>query len=392
MTAYDVIVIGAGPAGAAAAYTAVSAGLTVALIDKSRFPREKLCGGGVTGRSYSYFSQIYGTAIPPELIEAKTAVVLHAHGQELAQLADIPPMYMAMRRSFDDDMCRRALAAGAADFTARRIASIDVDAPSVTLADGTKLSARVLIGADGVNSQVARALFGASYDRNRVGFALEVEAPPAPDNLSAPMRIDFGAADWGYGWHFPKSGSSTIGIGGVLSRNPEIKTSMAAYLAELGHDPEMHCKGHFLPFGDFRRQAGRGAVLLAGDAAGLVDPITGEGIAYAMKSGQLAAQAASEALTASQPTQALRLYQRKLRPIHKALRQARLLRQMIFAQMFQASFVRAFRRSGSLRHLFMHLIAGEIEYGEFATATLRRLPRVLGQAVARRLSLKSHRS
>ncbi|KAA2313656.1 geranylgeranyl reductase family protein [Pseudooceanicola sediminis] len=386
MTAFDVIVIGAGPAGAAAAFTAARGGLSVALIDKARFPREKLCGGGLTGRSYSYFAQIYGTPVPAALIETKTAVTFHAFGQELARINDMPAMHMAMRRSFDDDMYRRAVAGGAVDFTGSRIAALDVDQPCVTLGDGTRLTARVLIGADGVNSQVARALFGASHDRTRVGFGLEVEAPAAPDNLTAPLRIDFGAAEWGYGWHFPKSGSSTIGIGGVLSRNPDLKTAMSAYLAQLGHDPAMPCKGHFLPFGDFRRRAGRRAVLLAGDAAGLVDPITGEGIAYAMKSGQLAAQAAIEALAAGQADRALHLYQQKLRPIHKALRQARRLRQLIFAPVFQASFVRAFRGSGTLRHLYLRLLAGEIEYDQVARATLRRLPRVLGQVVARRLS------
>ena len=125
--------------------------------------------------------------------------------------------------------------------------------------------------------------------------------PPPPGNADRPLRIDFGAAHWGYGWDFPKSGSSTIGIGGVLSRNEDMKGAMAAYLDLLGQDPTQPVKGHHLPFGDFRRRPGRGAVLLAGDAAGLVDPITGEGIAYALKSGQLAAQAAVQALAEDAP-------------------------------------------------------------------------------------------
>lgn len=373
-TQFDIIVLGAGPAGAAAAHVAASRGLRVALVDKARFPRDKLCGGGFTGRSYLYFTEIFGEEIPARLIETKTAVEFHADGQPLGLLPQIPPMHLTMRVDLDAEMQRRALAAGARDFSGCRVSQIDTASPALVLADGRRLSARVLIGADGVNSQVAKALFGRSYDRAQIGFGLEVEATPGPDNAAAPLRIDFGAADWGYGWHFPKRESSTIGIGGVLSRNADMKASMAAYLYRLGRDPALPCKGHHLPFGEVRKTPGRRAVLLAGDAAGLVDPITGEGIAYAMKSGQLAALAAAEALAEGAPASALRRYRKALRPVHRAMRQARAIRVLLFSRLFRPAFIAAFRGSGRLRHLYMRLLAGEIEYGDMARATLRRLP------------------
>ncbi|MGI3165183.1 geranylgeranyl reductase family protein [Pseudooceanicola sp. 200-1SW] len=380
---FDVIVLGAGPAGAAAARTARAEGLSVALLDKARFPRAKLCGGGLTGRSARYFQDIFGSPLPPALIDSKTAVEFHAEGQPLGHLPQIPAMHLTMRWSFDAELVARALAAGAADLTGQRIARIDPEGPAVTLADGRRLTARVLIGADGVHSAVARALFGQAHDRARVGFGLEVEAPAAPGNATAPLRIDFGAAHWGYGWHFPKSGSSTIGIGGVQARNPHMKAAMADYLALLGQDPALPVKGHHLPFGDFPARPGRGAVLLAGDAAGLVDPITGEGIAYAMKSGQLAARAAARALAAGAPATALARYRAALRPIHRAIRQARAIRLLLFAPLFRPAFLSAFRRSGHLRQLYMRLLAGEIEYPDMARAVLRRLPAFLAGAVRR---------
>ncbi|MBR9763131.1 MAG: geranylgeranyl reductase family protein [Rhodobacteraceae bacterium] len=377
--------MGAGPAGAAAARVAAASGLSVALVDKARFPRDKLCGGGVTGRSALYFHEIYGEEIPARLIDTKNSVEFHADGQPLGFLPEIPAMHLAMRVDLDAEMQARALAAGAMDFSGCRVTELDLETPALRLADGRHLQARVLIGADGVNSQVARQLFGQSYDRDQIGFGLEVEAAPGPDNAATPLRIDFGAADWGYGWHFPKRGSSTIGIGGVLSRNADMKAAMAAYLALLGRDPGLPCKGHHLPFGEVRKHPGRGAVLLAGDAAGLVDPITGEGIAYAMKSGQQAALAAAEALAAGTPASALRRYRRRLVPVHRAMRQARAIRVLLFSHTFRPAFIAAFRRSGRLRHLYMRLLAGEIEYGDMARATLCRLPSLLTRAALTRI-------
>ena len=82
-----------------------------------------------------------------------------------------------------------------------------------------------MIGADGANSLVARTLYGEAFDHARIGFGLEIEAPaPAAD---APVRIDFGAAEWGYGWNFPKAGSATIGIGGVHGRNPGMPPALS---------------------------------------------------------------------------------------------------------------------------------------------------------------------
>lgn len=373
-TDYDVIVMGGGPSGAAAARTLTQRGLAVALIDKAHFPRDKLCGGCFTGRSHTLFRQIYGSDIPDSFLDTKSAISFFAHGQDLGTITDIPPIYLTLRRQLDTEMFRRAVEGGAIAVTGTRVSSIDPEAPSITLQDGRQLTARILIGADGVNSQVARQLFGKSFDRTHTAFGLEIEAPPSPTNQDAPLRIDFGAATWGYGWSFPKSGSTTIGICGLLPDNPDMKTTLRKYLTDLGQDPEIHCKGHFLPFGDFRKVPGNGAVLLVGDAAGLVDPITGEGIALAMESGHLAALAAADALTANAPRSAITRYRKMLRPIHRSLRQARMLRRLIYAPLLNRPFISAFRKSRTIRRLYMQMLAGEANYGDVMRATLRRLP------------------
>jgi flavin-dependent dehydrogenase len=288
----------------------------------------------------------------------------------------------------DAHLLALAVTAGAADFTGRRITDLDTDMPAVTLEAGTHLTARILIGADGVNSMVARALFGRAYDPARVGFALEIEAPPLPAARRAAIRIDLGAADWGYGWHFPKSCGTTIGVGGINGQNPDMKGHLASYRGILGDDCEAPVKGHFLPFGDFRRNPGRGRVLLVGDAAGLVDPITGEGIAYALHSGAAAALAAAGALAASsgpaasalaggRASGALPAYRRALKPVHRALRMACWLRPLIYGARTRPIFLRAFAASSVLKGAYLNLLAGRIEYPALCRLALGRLPRAL---------------
>lgn len=372
MTDYDIAVIGSGPAGAAAAATARRLGLSVALVDRHVFPRDKLCGGGVTGRALTAYREIFGET-PPDL-DCKTRFTFHAHGRHLADLDEMPAMYLTTRLSLDNAMHAAALRAGAEGYQ-DRFESYDAETGTLTLHSGTRLRCRLLIAADGVKSAVARLLYGASFDQRRIGFALETEA--APVDPDAPVRIDFGAAEWGYGWHFPKKGTTTIGVGGIHARNPDLKQAMARYLGQFETGEGLKIKGHHLPFGDLRRVPGRGRVLLCGDAAGLVDPITGEGIGHALRSGAFAAEAAAEALAENAPDTALKRYRARLRPIQRDLRLARSIRWLLFSPAMKPVFIRAFRSTGGLRYDYMRLLAGEIDYPDIMRRLVRRLPNFL---------------
>ncbi|GAW34690.1 putative oxidoreductase/MT0587 [Roseovarius sp. A-2] len=385
MEHFDLIVIGAGPAGGAAAFWAARAGLTVALIDRKSFPRDKLCGGLVTGRARRHYAAIFGHEMPFDPDQRKTTVDFRHRGQPIGVIQDAPTLCLAMRWDMDAMICGQALGAGARDFTGQEVSALNFSARTVTLTDGRALAYGVLIGADGVNSQVAKRLFGQSFERAHIGFGLEIEATDPHLSPDAPIRIDLAAAQWGYGWVFPKRRSTTIGVGGLLSGNPGMKRTMAAYCDSLGVTaPEARIKGQFLPFGHFRRTPGRNAVLLAGDAAGLVDPITGEGIGHALHSGQLAAEAAISALAAHRPETALRRYRRALRPLHRSLRMARLIRPVIFAPALEPSFARAFARSTTLRRQFLDLMAGDADYGGILWRLALRLPRLGLMALQRR--------
>ncbi|WP_412506038.1 geranylgeranyl reductase family protein [Roseovarius sp. SYSU LYC5161] len=371
----DIVIIGAGPAGSAAAATACGLGLQTALIDARRFPRDKLCGGLITGRSRRHYRDIFGQDMPGALADRKTAPEFHLHGQPLGPINDVPPLDLTMRWDFDAATHAKAIAAGAVDMSGHRVTGLDRVARRLTLGDGRHLRYGVLIGADGVNSWTARQLFGAAFDRATIGFALEIEAAGAHLDPAAPIRIDIAAVAWGYGWRFPKSCATTVGVGGLMARNGDMKAAMHRYMAQLGiAEDAARLKGQFLPFGDFRKVPGQGAVLLAGDAAGLVDPITGEGIAHALHSGQLAARAAHAALAGGGPETALRRYQRLLRPLHRELRMARLLRPLFHVPALQRRLAPAFRQSTTLKRQYMDLLAGEAGYGDILRGLARRVP------------------
>ncbi len=374
MTQFDLVVVGAGPTGAAAAVTARRAGLSVALIDKASFPRAKLCGGLVTGRCARHLNEVFDRPVEEPLFETRDRFEFFMDGQQLANMQDVPPAHLTMRWDFDHALFKQAVAAGAEDVSGQRIERLDLDARCLTLASGERIGFDILIGADGVRSIVAEALFGASFDKTRIGFALEIEGESQHPYASAPIRVDFAAADWGYGWSFPKRESTTIGVGGLQHANPDMKARLSAYLDLLGTGKGLRVKGHFLPFGDYRSRPGRGHILLAGDAAGFVDPITGEGIGYAIQSGALAGEAAARAIRSGTPDKAFTHFLPATRPIRVALRAARTLRPLIFSTWTKPFFASAFRASRSLKTDYMRLLAGETEYPSLLGRTAAHLP------------------
>ncbi len=387
MKRFDVIVIGSGPAGSAAARMARRQGLSVAIIDKASFPRDKLCGGLFTGRSQKALHNIFGVEVTPELFLTSTHMRFSASGTPLANIENAPPMHLTMRRDLDAMLHAQAVQSGAEAFLGSAVTGIDLGARTVTRRGGDALEYKVLIGADGVGSVVARALFGRAFDPDKTAFGLEIETPLAPNHDNA-VEIDFDAAEWGYGWSFPKRKTRTVGICGLPPQNPDIKASMARYVAQVEGDPELSYKGAYLPFGEYKKTPGQGAVLLAGDAAGLVDPITGEGIALAMESGALAAEAAAQAIAADTPETAMTRYKPLIRPIQKSLDQARLWRLIMFPKATQGHFKKAFARGSHLQMKYLQLLAGEADYADLRGELLRRMPRLAWRFAKHKMGLR----
>lgn len=363
---FDVVVVGGGPAGSAAAYTLATGHLSTCIIDKSEFPREKLCGGLVTQRSKSTFEYVFERQWDDDLVLASNNINFCFNGNRLVGLGPKEHdtvMYFTMRVSFDAYLLKMAEQAGATLKLGTRVQSIDLDSNSVLMETGEKIGFRFLVGADGVNSQVAKQLYGESFNPNKIGFGLEVEVPrdQLPGQLNT-VEIDFAAARWGYGWIFPKKETYTIGVGGIHKLNPDLKAQLRKYLSFKHLDLDAYrVKGQYIPFGDYRRTPGRRNILLCGDAAGTVDPITGEGIAYAMQTGHAAGITIIESGSLV-GVELIKSYLTRYRIVSRSIAKANRWRYLIFPAPIMKTFAWAFADAGTLQRGYLDLLAGKHDY------------------------------
>lgn len=290
---YDVIVVGSGPAGACAAWRLAKAGVAVAVLEKAALPRYKTCGGGLVGRAMQ--------ALP---MDVRHVVEQDCHIAQLNFLPtgpcftthrQTPIVSMTMRSRLDFAILSAAQEAGAAVHERCAVESVSFHGDFFTIVtNGGSMRARFVVAADGAHGTVARTI-GLADGRVLIP-ALEYEATVPHDRLNGfhgIARFDFGLLPHGYAWTFPKRRHLSIGVLSMTQRGRDLKRAMAHYLDVLGCRSVAQVERHGFvipirprsgPFVDKR-------VLLVGDAAGFADPVTGEGISFAVRSGLMAAQA-----------------------------------------------------------------------------------------------------
>jgi geranylgeranyl reductase family protein len=293
MQRFDVLVVGAGPAGSAAAIHLARGGASVLLADRARFPRDKPCGGGVTGRALRQAPCDIGPVV--ERVVHTFELRLH-HRRSFRRTSREPLILMTQRRRLDAHLVEQAVAAGASFRDDARVERIEIGAGEVTArVGGMPVAVGVIVGADGANGVVARA---AGLDDGIVrGVALEGNVPWGlldADRYASTAVIEFGAPAGGYGWLFPKREHANLGVGGWEDEGPNLRAHLARLAGAYDLDPAAltDVRGHRLPM----RRLGASVpaadgVLLVGDAAGLVDPLSGDGIYEAFVSARLAAEA-----------------------------------------------------------------------------------------------------
>jgi geranylgeranyl reductase family protein len=289
MKRYDAIVVGAGPAGSTAAHRLASAGADVLLLDRARFPRDKPCGGGVTGRA----SRLLPFSIEPVVEHVVSAVDLRLrYGKTLARGNREPLVYMTQRKRLDHFLARKAVEAGAEFRDGTKVGELEVREDGISV-EGFK--GQALVGADGVNGITARTL---ALGGNRVvGVALEGNMPyPKMDRSSYDGRLalELGVVPGGYGWVFPKGDHANFGVGGWEGEGPRLRDHLRRLCEAHGasFDDLEELRGYRLPLREPGSTLARGRALLVGDAAGLIDPVSGDG----MFEGFLSSQYASEAV------------------------------------------------------------------------------------------------
>ena len=299
--AYDAVVVGMGPAGATAAYELSRAGLSVLAIEKETHPRYKVCGGGLSARIDRILEDDYKSVVEHTIYGIQFS---YRGADPLSLDCSSPIAYMVMRDRFDHFLVEKARQVGTEVHEDEPVTSCRQlpDGIEVTTDRGRYL-AKVLIGADGANSLVAQQLFPGRRSRRMATLESEIPIGPAPHYPGTGRAlIDIGATPAGYAWIFPKQERLSIGVGdlrGGLASPKKIFDQFVRDEKGLAPWKVPQPVGHPLPLfselseaKDSRESVGlvSGRALLVGDAGHLVDPLFGEGIYYAVRSGQLAAE------------------------------------------------------------------------------------------------------
>ncbi len=299
---WDVAVVGAGPAGLAAARAAASAGAATVVVERAEHPRYKTCGGGLIGAS---LAAVRGQADVParDQIHAITATL--GGRREFTRRDPDPLLTMVVREEFDDALRAAAVAAGATlrQRTPVRAVSSGTGGASARLADGTEVRARVLIGADG-SAGVSARYVGVTFRQVDLGLELELPVPAATaQQWQGRVLLDWGPLPGSYGWVFPKGDRLTVGVIAARGHGERTRQYLREFTARLGLAGTRPAQdsGHLTRCRSEGSPLRRDRVLVAGDAAGLLEPWTREGISFALRSGALAGQAAASAAAAPDP-------------------------------------------------------------------------------------------
>jgi geranylgeranyl reductase family protein len=295
----DVIIIGTGPAGTTLGYELARKGIGVLILEKERLPRYKPCAGGITVKT----AKLLDLDLSPVAQQVTYgARVTCKDNREFTKWYDQPLIYMVMRDEFDYFLVQRAQEAGAVVADNQRVCQLQVNHKGVeVLTTHDTFKAEFLVGADGANSVVAKSLDLRKGIELGIGMEAEVSVPREKlikwDSL---MGLDLGHISGGYGWVFPKKDHLSIGVGGSLRQARRLKPAYQKVLAsqDLGSYEIIQFRSHFLPVRKNGTAIQQERSLLLGDAAGLVDPLTGEGIYYAIKSARLAAPIITHCLQA----------------------------------------------------------------------------------------------
>ena len=364
----DVAIVGAGPAGTAAALALGGHGLRVGIIEKAVPPRHKTCGGGVLRRAAALLPIDLRAAVERECHAAE--LVHHAPALRFICARDRPIISMVMRDRFDHLLTKAAQGGGAQLFAGIAVLDVSASAEYVQVTTNAgEIRARFVIAADGANSLVARRTGRAELRDVVPALECEVTLPPAVmEPLMRTARFDLGLVPAGYAWVFPKRDHLSIGVLTTRRGAADLPAYYRRYLDVLGIGTPLHEErhGYIIPCRPRAGLFGAHRVLFVGDAAGLADPVTAEGITAGILSGQFAARAILEGDFAEQGVK--RAYRAALgQTLLPELRTARWLARGLY----RCSRLRAgllSRHGGRLSELVTQIVTGETSY----TAALRR--------------------
>ncbi len=340
---FDVLIIGAGPAGATAAFILAEDGYRVGIIEKKRFPRFKLCGGLLTQKTVELLEDIFNTATN----DLRSEGIIHYHSHSYGfgdcngnflQGKLVFPFHFVNREIYDAYWLDKAVKAGVKVFFEESAENIEIFEGNITTRTGRRLRGRYIIAADGVFSMVQSLLYrrGLLKCRRRKYIAAALELAIPRNCMSNPNDypcIYSGYVPWGYAWSFPGPQYQLLGMCCLKQKTPlSFNLRFARFLKdqEVSLKNFSNPKGYGLPYGNYIRKAGYNNILLIGDAGGFADPILGEGIYYAHRSAQLAAEAIKQ--SCRNPVEAHQIYGRLINESFITdLKYLRIIRRFLFS-------------------------------------------------------------
>ena len=311
---FDLIIIGGGPSGASAGRTAGKKGLSTLLLEKENFPRYKPCGGTLS----SYALSCLDFKLPESVVERNISRV-RAHfmndfleGGKEGNLA-----VLISRIVFDNFLLEKARETGIKIRTGEKVLDCieKEDCVEVRTTDNTYLGRFVLIAEGSSGSLKYKVRSGDKRTEYCLGLVSEIpdEDRAIMSRFPGTIDIHFGIARGGYGWIFPHAGYYSVGVAGTAQYLEHSKVVMQKFLQENGFSGEYLIHSHIIPIGGIKRATVNSRLLLSGDAAGFVDAFTGEGMAYAIRSGQLAAEVVSDLVNYDLKLSKLKKYESRCR-------------------------------------------------------------------------------
>lgn len=290
MSRFDAIVVGAGPAGSTAARELAAAGARVLILDKETFPRYKACGGGIPLRTEKLLPFPIDGVIEDSVSRLEVA---NFGKMRFVRHSGEPFAHMVMRERFDALLLDQARRAGAEFRPGTQVRAVEQNGKVRVSGDGFEAEAETLICADGAHSPVGKMAGLGADIAECAAWEIEVRAPELRQRAyRATSLIELGYRPWGYAWLFPKRDVLSIGIVLPRERAAEMKRHTQLFIDRLGLRGATVdiARGHKIRFRRGSERIAAGRTLLAGDAAGLADEFTEEGIYYAIESGRIAAR------------------------------------------------------------------------------------------------------
>lgn len=343
MNHFDVAIVGAGPAGSFLAFLLSKSGYNTCIIDRSCFPRDKLCGGLMTGKTLDILSQNIDCASIPFFATDKVSI-FYKYNKVLSFDA-VNSFYLCQRLDFDNILLKYAQQCGTTCFLGKEVTVFDLANRKLILSSGECIDYDVLVGADGALSKTRSNLLVESPSLGCCVEISSVDRQQLPFNATDEIQMFVGDIDNGYSWIFPKYDGFTIGTGSIYNKtcSSNIKEHFFEFCKNIKCNNSKF-KGAFIPTGDRVHLGNKlfSNACLIGDAAGFIDPITGEGIYYALLSAQVLY---SSIIECTNPYNLLDIYNEQANPIITRIYSDHSIHKQIYNTIFLSSVLNSLNHS-----------------------------------------------